>query len=743
VKNKKLFAILTLVCFMFTLMPVAAFAGANDLDNKNSILYLDENQTNVLSDKSKKVSYKLALRQVNGLKGDLAVGDVQLYVWAEEDGSVSPAMDIVSYGTASTTGSAIKNVISFEKIDDETVLEFQFARAGVYTICAGFGDAGEDSLKDIQRFSNAPVVTVLGTAVDPDTYDMDLVAGPNIGANAKYDAYVSKLEPNNVAQQYTLAFTAGTDELANKAVSFVSDSANLKVVAASDKTDPLGRIKIYLSAAREGVYSVYATVDGVKFVIGVNCTHTDAAYINTVAQPVKPIALFTSATDFNGDLLDKVNPKVLFNVTDINGNSVTVTPLDNAFKSTFGAHNQAAVQYLAFTEKPAASTLTNESLYLANWGNSGNYALQLKGMLDAEGTYAVKVILDNGAIATAKWEVKKFETPVAITITAPATVELGKSVTVNVAYVDKNGTTKSADDVRVAATGYAIDPTTDMSKAVPTILVKSQEQYAGSVIKLTAVSELYDLVATKEIKVAKEAVGIEFAKSELEVNVNNKVKWDVVDEAGNKVSLTSEATNFEVKYVVLDKPEGAQVSVYDKTTGFDGDGEMAITCNKVGVVKVQVVAQIQQGNVTKYYTGVQEFAVGMDNFKDVVVMSIGSKQIVINSDVKEMLCEAVIKDGRTMVPFRAGLEALGATVDYDKATQSVIAEMNGVKVVMTIGENVYTVNGVAKVADVAPYLNVAASTTMVPASFVANAFGINVDYTTNPDGTVADVLFAN
>ena len=28
-KNKKLFAILTLVCFMFTLMPVAAFASAD------------------------------------------------------------------------------------------------------------------------------------------------------------------------------------------------------------------------------------------------------------------------------------------------------------------------------------------------------------------------------------------------------------------------------------------------------------------------------------------------------------------------------------------------------------------------------------------------------------------------------------------------------------------------------------------------------------------------------------------
>ena len=29
-KNKKLFAILTLVCFMFTLMPVAAFAATTD-----------------------------------------------------------------------------------------------------------------------------------------------------------------------------------------------------------------------------------------------------------------------------------------------------------------------------------------------------------------------------------------------------------------------------------------------------------------------------------------------------------------------------------------------------------------------------------------------------------------------------------------------------------------------------------------------------------------------------------------
>ena len=44
-KNKKLFAILTLVCFMFTLMPVAAFAGADtyaEVDKESEAVTLSE-----------------------------------------------------------------------------------------------------------------------------------------------------------------------------------------------------------------------------------------------------------------------------------------------------------------------------------------------------------------------------------------------------------------------------------------------------------------------------------------------------------------------------------------------------------------------------------------------------------------------------------------------------------------------------------------------------------------------------
>ena len=59
---------------------------------------------------------------------------------------------------------------------------------------------------------------------------------------------------------------------------------------------------------------------------------------------------------------------------------------------------------------------------------------------------------------------------------------------------------------------------------------------------------------------------------------------------------------------------------------------------------------------------------------------------------------------------------------------------------MTIGSANYTVNGAAKVADVAPFIN--GASTMVPVRFVAEAFGITVTPLYAADGSVADVLFA-
>ena len=171
---------------------------------------------------------------------------------------------------------------------------------------------------------------------------------------------------------------------------------------------------------------------------------------------------------------------------------------------------------------------------------------------------------------------------------------------------------------------------------------------------------------------------------------------------------------------------------------------MNFTCDKVGQVTVQATVKysavdLQGKTVTKYYTGTQVINVGTPATGDVVVMSIGSHQIVINDKTATIDSEPIIKDNRTYVPFRALAEAFGAKVDYDDADRTVTATLNGTTVVMTIGSNTYTVNGATQTMDVAPFIS--GDRTMVPVRFVAEAFGIEVIPTYNVDGTTADILF--
>ena len=287
---------------------------------------------------------------------------------------------------------------------------------------------------------------------------------------------------------------------------------------------------------------------------------------------------------------------------------------------------------------------------------------------------------------------------------------------------------------------------------------KTDEKYVGETITITAVDSRYNLIATDEVKVANDAKELKFEKKSVDVNVNNEIKVEVVDQDGTVVSLGSDNNrqnaSFAISYVILDKPADAKVYAVTKAGSESnlkdsGYFKMNLTSNKIGNVTVQAVlkysymttdaATNKQVNVVKYYTGTQIFAVGNGSTGDVVVMSIGSNEIVINDEVKTIDAEPMIQNDRTYVPFRALAEAFGAEVAYDEATQAVTAELNGVTVVMTIGSATYTVNGAEKTMDVAPFIN--GSRTMVHVRFAAEAFGIKVIPTYNPDGTTADILF--
>ena len=84
------------------------------------------------------------------------------------------------------------------------------------------------------------------------------------------------------------------------------------------------------------------------------------------------------------------------------------------------------------------------------------------------------------------------------------------------------------------------------------------------------------------------------------------------------------------------------------------------------------------------------------------------------------------KDGRTMVPLRATLESMGATVGYDQATKTAIVTGEKVSFTHVIGSDTIVLSDGTEVKmDVASYAT-AANRTMVPVRFFSQVLGYDV-----------------
>jgi len=799
-KNKKLFAILTLVCFMFTLMPMAAFA---DVDEQQSYVLTVKDNPTIKVNKTAKIQFNF-----EGTTDSV-------YVWFLKDGAKVPAnsVEIVAFGadatenaTAITENAATPYTANIFKVSEVAVgegiavtdeFEFKFTDPGEYKVYASIDMPNDTTAAKavagvglpLETIASQNVITVKPAAeVTADYVMVDMngslgVVGTEYPDNAKVT--LRGITANNASTKTVklqLLDSADGDEVANTDVKISSGSANVVVSKEKATTNALGVFSFDITAAREGEYKVYVSVGQYEMVITVGASTTAATSIVLDTAAKAPTALDDEYRQ-NG-----LTGKVGFRIYDATGSEVTganyTAGMDNAYSlDTYDATHDAK-NFVALTSAPAGSDLDDENFGIAWMGDEYGWTILPNANFDEEGTYEFKVVLDNGAYATASITVKEFGTPVGIIFTYDAdSVELASSIAPKaINWIDANYVTKAIDSsVEIAVSGYAVDnvelyrytlvedlddPTSrrvviaesdDFDKDtyasgiystwtlantqyLPTITVSDDEKYVGSEITVTAVDERYNLVATTTLTVADEAKDLAFSTNTLEVDVNNKVVVNVVDRNGNNVT-PSNVVAADASVIVLDKPEGAKVSAtVNGVNAAKGQFNINLTSSKVGNVTVQAILKYETAaGVYKYYTGTQVFAVGTDSVGDVVVMSIGSNQIVVNDKVSKIAAAPMIKDARTFVPFRALAEAFGAEVEWVEATQSVVAELNGVKVVMVIGEEAYTVNGVAKTADVAPFIN--GASTMVPVRFVAEAFGINVIPTYDENGATADILF--
>ena len=85
----------------------------------------------------------------------------------------------------------------------------------------------------------------------------------------------------------------------------------------------------------------------------------------------------------------------------------------------------------------------------------------------------------------------------------------------------------------------------------------------------------------------------------------------------------------------------------------------------------------------------------------------------------------VLKDGRTMVPMRSAVEAMGAVVDYDAATRTASVKMGDVSFTHVIGTDAITLSDGSTVKmDVVSYID--KGRTMVPLRFFSQVLGYDV-----------------
>lgn len=757
--KKKVVAMVTLAMFVMTLLPMAAFAAeAADRQTSNFLTV----KSDVSVDINEEVETTFEINDKAGNPTTEGLDDV--VVWAVEKGH--------AITDASSAVSVVPAKITYQ---DNDKVKLSFARAGEYTLYAGVdasfsGDLEEASKHLLGSVENHQVVTV----AEADAADVGNVVIDNaqVDTNDKkvYTAN-GNIKPNNTATaKHTVTVTDKEGKegkvLKNKEFTVSTSNSNIQVTAkdmdnnafeGNPVTDRNGKFQITYKVAKAGDYKIYLnSEDGYKVTLKVSSADQDL-YADKIAN-----------ADFEASVVDKdelkkdsyLSDAVRFVITDNKGNVLDPAVSDDETLVMGEPAANADTDYVSLTAPDKFKGEAKDFKLAVDKSQDPNvFTLQYTGTQKfVVGDYTVRVALEeNGNYVDAKFTVGDFndnavkELKVVPTEDTVVYTAGNTGFTFKVKAVDSNGVEKditgnSNYNIGVNANSILNAQLSGNNKVVFTnpIAAKDKADYIGNVITLTAVSEKYTTIATAEVTVVDDnkdlASGLAFDSENGAANKDNKVGVSVVDKDGNVVKDVKVDANNIFAYVADQSNKDANVEV-DVTKGIkDGkDGQITIYSDKE--TKVDVVVAVKNGesiyaNTLKYTIGA-EAEVGGDT---TVVMTLGSTNMIVNNNVVDMKDAAPFaQNNRTYVPFRALGEALGATVDYDQTAKTVTYKLGSSEIVMTLDSKDYTVNGVKKTMDVAPFAK--DNRTYVPVRFVGEALGFDVTGLQNANGQYVAVAF--
>ena len=118
--------------------------------------------------------------------------------------------------------------------------------------------------------------------------------------------------------------------------------------------------------------------------------------------------------------------------------------------------------------------------------------------------------------------------------------------------------------------------------------------------------------------------------------------------------------------------------------------------------------------------------------KFVLTMQIGNPVMTVNGENKnidEGGTVPIVESGRTLVPIRAIIEAMGGDVKWDGETNTAVLTLGDDIITLVIGSETAFFNEEKNTLDVAP--KIINDRTMLPIRFIAEKFNFNVDWDEN------------
>ena len=730
----------------------------NDADRSKSVYGVFEGkvlQDTASVDVNDDLTTTFKINDINGKETADALDNV--YVWAEDSRTNAPT-SYISADKGTVEGDYYINLGSVKNND---TLDVQFTTGGTYTLYAGVGTDTDN----IVRMIGETVVTVNDTTeVDSMTIEATWIDNNN-GVVKNFDKGVFTFDKD--AKTYTLDLTQvdgfnfnSIDKVVLKGTAYDGKEVALHQTinfAASEPNTVVRLTKTTDNTAYTGTFETAFTMESKKNTV-ITITEPESG----VSYDVNVIAQKTSATD-----IDSVK----------DGGYVLATT-DNHWRAAVNANLTGAVEFMVTDEKGDAvegltdkdfvldvqgkpektSTLESSDLKVVEIGD-GLYTLRVKATevtadknILTEGEYKVRVALagvdsenDNIGVTFTAAEFGKTQ-DVELNVTANG-VELDDQITLNtkadvsLVYVDGNGVKIAAPDKfswNATNSALAIKEVKDNYFTMKPDTIEHQG-VVGSTVLVQAAVDGYGLVE-KELTIVSSynTYSLELDPAEGPVNEYNKVDLSVLNSDGD----VAKNINGDIKVVVADSSnEDAKVSVKQAAKVEKGEGALTVYASQETELELVVTVvddnnKIVAADTLTYTVGAADPLAGRT-----VVMTVDSTEYVVNNNIITGDAAPYI-DGawRTMVPIRALAEAFDAEVYWNQDEETVTINFDaGTKIVMTVDETTYTVNGEEATMDTEPVNT--GSRVYVPIRFAAEAMGFHVTPLYNDAGLTASVVF--